>query len=151
MNSASQLSNQTTSNEINPDYENVEPKIEQVFLFDNSDFSGCCNEVFKTPSIIKDEIKMENASSEEDIVTGEAITYGFIKTEKPNIVIKSNSGTCDSSNLNSNENQISIKAEIIKSSFEENEPLSYVKEEEMAIDENYIATNEAADGKFFFK
>lgn len=177
MNLAEQLANQTSSKEIYPDYDNVEPKTEQLFVHGTSEFSGYCNGTLKTPSDvlhiepIKDEktiydgradgeqyteevfIKVENSVFQEDnpVMTSVSHDDTIIKEEKPNIVIKSDCGTCDSNSLICHDSEALMETDKYKNSSEENGAPRYVKEEEISIEESYVEKNEALEGNLLFK
>lgn len=176
MNSAIQSANQTISNDIHLDFENVEPKIEQVFVHGTSDISGYCNEIPKIKSDIssteplkdektiyegrfdgepyrktfftKDKMKLENSVLEQDtlIMTTEATKNTLIK-EEPNLVIDSDTGIYDGKNSICHDSQAFIKAEWNISSFEKNEQIHYLKVEEIATEEIDAVKNEAVESK----
>lgn len=176
MSSASHLSNSTILNEINADFHNVvdeiKPKIEQVFLVDTNQLFGYCNETSKPLSdmlpmntvedgttinvgkdgnniLTKDEIKLEKADFEEygGRMTHEETCGTYIKEENPNILIKTDPEICNINRFNFCDNQALMKIEKYKSSYEENEPVHYVKDEKIIVDENYSVEDDVVEGK----
>lgn len=106
-------------------------------------------EEYREEVFIKEEIQFENADFEEYSfkIKDEGTDNGYLLEEKPNIVIQSEPEIYYAHNSNCHDDQTLTNTKIEESGSEVNEPLNFVKVEEITIDETCAVNEETVEGK----
>lgn len=160
-------------NEINPNYDEFKPIIEEKIPFGASETSVYCDENPEAPVeivkienaitdseltngeqnieriLIESKIKLENIDFEEDSSTmaGDNLKDLCVEEKKTNIFIKLEPELCGINNSNFHDIQTLTNTDEDEMSCDENKSVHYVKDEAITMDENYLEEYEAAESE----